>query len=110
MRETEKHRRQKKKAIEWLKERNIDDILIEAKTLKPSGDRLDFITWTVDVVGRAGSLKIAIECGGTNERKLNELLSFYNEVWIFPYGGQGQYRWWEGRSLCHQCGAPLGEL
>ena len=108
--ENARHKNLKDQAIEWLKKRGIEDIELEVRTLKSTGERLDWITFKVDIVGRSNSSKIAIECGGSPKSKLNELLPYYDEVWVFPYGQQEPYLWKLGMNLCKNCGTPYRKV
>jgi len=98
-------------AITWLNDNNYNDIEIEVKIPNPTGQKYRSSNTTIrkayyaiDVVGRNGNEKIAIECGGSKSTKLDNLLGLFNEVWVWPYGDIVPYKWIAGNDICQNCG------
>ncbi len=110
---TDKHSLLVQRAAHWLFRRGIADIEFEVRIPK-----LEAITnkgkasfkksnYKIDIVGRDSSTKIAIECGGSRIKKLNDLLGLFNEVWVFPYGENEPFLWKEGMYICTSCGHTI---
>ena len=111
---TEKHDQLIDQALSWLQDDNYTDIEFEVKVPNRTGERLRNGNnsprkpyYAIDIIGRNGSKKIAVECGGSKATKLDSLLGIFNEVWVFPYGGQEPYQWQEGMTLCQRCGHTI---
>jgi len=106
---SEKHDQLKNLAIDWLREHDYNDIEMEVKVLSPPTPRSPSHKgkYSIDIVGRNGNKKIAIECGGSKPIKLNNLLGLFNEVWVFPYGDTMPLQWREGMNICQNCGHTI---
>ena len=98
-------------AIVWLQKHNYNDIEVEVKVPNHTGGKYRNSNTTtrrayfaIDVVGRDGHKKIAVECGGSKSEKLDALLGVFNEVWVLPYAEVAPFRWQEGIAICQNCG------
>ena len=58
----------------------------------------------VDVVGFRDSQLVAVECGGSTDKKLNKACGYIRELWVLPYGESMPFKWSIGKSVCHTCG------
>jgi len=58
----------------------------------------------VDVVGISGDKIIAIECGGSLERKLRHIVGRVDKLYILPYGATKPFLWDGHSQVCQFCG------
>lgn len=110
---SDKHNQLKDLAIAWLKSNGYNDIELEVKLPNPSGISRSGHPYTakpyyrIDIVGRFNNKKIALECGGSQSTKLDNLLGLFNEVWVLPYGMTKPFQWHQGMSACQNCGHQI---
>ena len=101
---SDKHKRLVSTGIKWLMSQGFEDIEVEVKVLKAATNGY----YAIDIIARKTGAKVALECGGSNCGKLDEMLGFFTAVWILPYGESEPYKWREGLSLCVNCGHVMG--
>ena len=104
-----KHSDLKIAALEWLEARGFKDIELEVTILYNSegNHRRKFM---IDVVGRRKGKKVAVECGGSLNNKLDTLLGLFHEVYVLPYGREEPVKWKKGSEICHCCGNALSSV
>ena len=103
---SEKHNQLVDLAIAWLRSNNYNDIEVEVKVPSdvPARSYPYRRYYSLDVVGRDGSKKVVVECGGSKSSKLDTLLGLFDEVWVLPYGAKTPYQWETGKDICQNCG------
>lgn len=100
------HEELKANAIKWLREAGFSRSEIELEVRILSGEDPEHKTrgsYKIDVIGRKDGMKIAIECGGSQIKKLNDIEGYFNKIYIFPYGGK-PFQWKTGLDICQGCG------
>lgn len=97
--ESEEHKELKVLATQWLTDIGCVDVKEEFHAGDATSGHI-----ILDVTGyRNGSL-IAVECGGSQERKLKIAMSLTNNIYIWPYNYQQPFLFKKGMRICNCCG------
>ena len=103
----DKHSKLKGKAVEWLKNKGFNDIETEVRILNSQTGKAWRGSYLVDIIGRNDKFKVAIECGGSQVDKLNNIYDEFDKIFIFPYGEEEPYEWKTNENLCQNCGHKI---
>ena len=104
------------KAILWLSSKGYVNITKEFRIPEAIGNNRKNGSYVVDVIGFTtlgeDAKTIAVECGGTQTSKLEDLLErgVFSAVYILPYGANEPYKYKKGMNICRYCGHSIGEL
>ena len=97
--ESSEHKRLKGKAVKWLRVQGATKVKLE-KHLVVGNQRI-----IADVYGEAKGRMIILECGGSQNRKLDKLINTgVFSIFIWPYGHKNPYRLYPGVKVCNRCG------
>ncbi len=99
--ESEGHKVLKCRAEDWLKEQGATNIKQE-KHLSSLVGRV-----RADVYGVLNGEDVIIECGGSQLRKLQHLLSMRARIFIWPYNFTQPYEYTTECKVCALCGNKL---
>lgn len=81
-------------------------VLGEEYTMRGEDGKVRF-----DILGKAkiGEL-IAVECGGSQLRKLKRMRALVNSIYILPYNAKIPYLWSDDIGVCSKCGHIVSKL
>jgi len=97
--ESEAHKALKLIAYRFLSDLNCVS-RSEEKRLRVDGNRV-----RVDMLGKTRDGKlIAVECGGSQVKKLKKLRGMVEAIYILPYNSTIPYLWSEDIKICFNCG------
>ena len=95
------HDKLKEKAAGFLKGYGCEDITKEKTVIIDIFKNKKFI---IDVAGYKDKKLIAVECGGSQHRKLQSMINFVGELYIWPYGYDFPFRYDKSNVICSLCG------
>jgi len=99
--ESNEHKALKQVGKQFLESLGVSDIRFERSVISNLG-RTKF-----DVAGKLNNQYVAVECGGSEKRKLKVALSITSEIYILPYNSNVPFKFLSYMTICRQCGHLL---
>lgn len=109
--ESEAHKALKQQAKAWLKEIGCTDIREEHRISKFKRNPMIFVQGegvVFDVSGYYDNKLVVVECGGSQERKLEKALRITPYIYILPYNYMTPFRYHKEYKMCNLCGNIKG--